>query len=170
MGRRLDELQLEFQSKLKYDAHKEQIIDQLHRELQGYRNDLIKKPLNTVIMDIIKVADDVRRLTAHYRQRTLAPGDPQKVLEILEEIPTELEEIFFRQGVQPFALAAEAFDPARQQVLKKIETDDQSKARQVAASLRPGYEWEGRVIRREMVAVYDYQAPQTDSEVRSSDA
>ena len=91
-------------------------------------------------------------------------------MEILEDIPTELEEIFFRQGVQAFALDSEAFDPARQQVLKKIETDDKSKARQVAASLRPGYEWEGRVIRREMVAVYDYQAPQTDREVRSIDA
>jgi len=36
-------LQAEFQSKLKYDQHKDKIIDDLHRELQEYKSDLINK-------------------------------------------------------------------------------------------------------------------------------
>jgi molecular chaperone GrpE (heat shock protein) len=43
---------------------------------------------------------------------------------------------------------------------KKISTDDPALDKSVAHSIRPGYEWETKVIRQEMVAVYVYKQEQ----------
>ena len=75
----------------------------------------------------------------------------------LEAIPSDLEDIFYWQGVKPYSNREGIFDPAKQRAMKKIATDDLSKDKTIAKSLRPGYEWEGKVIRQEMVAVYVYQ-------------
>ena len=75
----------------------------------------------------------------------------------LEAIPSDLEDIFYWQGVKPYTSRKGAFDPAKQRAVKKIRTDDISKDKTVAKSLRPGYEWEDKVIRQEMVAVYVYK-------------
>lgn len=45
------ELALSFESKLKYDAHKNKIIDDLHRALQDYRQGLLQKYLQRIFID-----------------------------------------------------------------------------------------------------------------------
>jgi molecular chaperone GrpE (heat shock protein) len=155
--RQLESLHQEFQDKLKYDAHKEKMIDNLYQELQDYKNDLVKKHLNSLIMDIIKIIDDIRKLTRHYRSKGLTDEDPPKLLEMLEDIPSDLENLLSWQGVMPFTCDEIAFDPKRQKVMRGIETFDKSEDRTVAESVRPGYEWDGKVIRHEMVDVYKFK-------------
>ena len=166
---RLELLQEEFESKLKYDAHKERIIDTLHGELQEYKNDVVKKHLMSVLLDIIKVIDDIRKWTEHYRSLDPQERDPLKIFKYLENIPSDLEDIFYWQGVKPFTCEGEAFDPTRQRAVKRIDTADESMDKTVALSLRVGYEWEHKVIRPEMVAVYQYKPAAGDAETRSSD-
>ncbi|MBN1931090.1 MAG: nucleotide exchange factor GrpE [Desulfobacterales bacterium] len=152
----LSSLQREFQSKLKYDAHKDKIIDQLHQELQEYKKDIVKKYLKSFIMDVIKIIDDIRKLVEHYRSKEASAIDLEKLLKVFENIPSDLEDLFYWQGVKPFTCNKATFDPGCQRVMKTIETADKSKDKTVAESLRPGYEWDGKVIRPEMVAVYSY--------------
>jgi molecular chaperone GrpE (heat shock protein) len=147
-------LQRDFEGKLKYDAHKDKVIDRLHDELQEYKQDLLKKHLLTVILDVIKIADDIRKWLHHFRALEPAQRDPLKLFRYLEAIPTDLEDVFYWHGVKPFASTEGAFDPARQRVAKKVPTTDPSKDKTVARSLRPGYIWDDKVIRQEMVAVY----------------
>ncbi len=59
----LDRLEKEFQSKFKYDQHKEKIIDNLHKEVQEYKADLIKRLLQPIIMDIIYVINPTTSLS-----------------------------------------------------------------------------------------------------------
>ena len=61
-------------------------------------------------------------------------------------------------GVMRYETLSEVFDPSRQTVFEKRVTGDPGKARQIIASLRPGYEKDGKIVRREMVEVYVYQA------------
>jgi molecular chaperone GrpE (heat shock protein) len=152
----MNQLAGEFQTKLKYDAHKERIIDTLHQELQEYKNDIVKKHLMSVLMDVIKVIDDIRKWMHHYRSLDSDTRDPVKLFKFLETIPSDLEDIFYWQGVKSFICAGDGFDPVRQRAAKKVATADPEKDKKVAESLRQGYEWEGKVIRPEMVAVYDY--------------
>ncbi len=153
----MNQLAGEFQSKLKYDAHKERIIDTLHQELQEYKNDIVKKHLMSVLMDVIKVVDDIRKWTGHYRSLDSDTRDPIKLFKFLETIPSDLEDIFYWQGVKSFICQGDGFDPSRQRAAKKVATADPGMDKKVAESLRYGYEWEGKVIRPEMVAVYDYK-------------
>jgi molecular chaperone GrpE (heat shock protein) len=169
-SQQMDLLLQEFQSKLKYDAHKERIIDNLHAELQEYKNDLVKKHLLSVMLDVIKIIDDIRKWIQHYRSQEPDQRDPLKLFKYLESIPSDLEDIFYWQGVKPFTCAAKEFDPVRQRAVKRIDTQDRDQDKLVAESVRCGYEWEGKVIRPEMVATYQYKEnPLATDEVRGSD-
>jgi molecular chaperone GrpE (heat shock protein) len=159
LSRKLDNLQEEFGRKLKYDAHKEKLIDSLHKELQLYKEDLVKKHVQSMIMDVIKIIDDIRKLSEHYHTCPLEEIEVEKLLGIFDRIPSDLEDIFFYQGIIPYECNGDIFDPKRQRILKNIDTLDQSKDKMIAESIRPGYEWEGRVLRPEIVAVYHYKEP-----------
>ncbi|MCP4686564.1 MAG: nucleotide exchange factor GrpE [Desulfobacterales bacterium] len=167
---RMDDLHGEFQSKLKYDQHKERIIDKLHRELQEYKDDMLKKLLRSVIMDVIKVADDIRKVVNHYRSMKPENKNPEKLLDYLSSIPQDLDDVFAWQDVKSFSCDGPRLDISRQRVTKKIVTEDKTMDKIVAESLRPGYEWDGRVIRPEMVSVFIYEEPDTENtETRSTD-
>jgi molecular chaperone GrpE (heat shock protein) len=150
----LAKLNDEFTGKLKYDAHKDQIIDKLHQELQEYKQDIVKKHILSIVLDVVKVADDIRKWITYFRSLDVSQRDPVKLFRYLEAIPSDLEDIFYWQGVKPYVNPEGAFNPATQRAIKKIPTDDISKDKTIAKSIRPGYEWEGKVIRQEMVAVY----------------
>lgn len=166
---KLDLLFREFQGKLKYDSHKDKIIDELHRELQDYKDGMIKKHLKSMIMDLIKIIDNIRRLTEHYKAQNPSNADPKKLIRLLENIPSDLEDLCHLQGVEPYTCKGKNFDATRQRVLKKIETKDIVKDKTIAMSLRPGYEWDEKIIRPELVAVYVYSEGSVEKEVRNSD-
>ena len=160
----LKALEEDFQSKLKYDRHKEKIIDDLHTELQSYKNDLIRKLLQPILMDVIHVIDDIHKLTDHYRSQDPKTLEPTKLLGLLESIPFDLENLLYRQGVEPFRYQGTAFDPGHQRAIQTVETNNTAQDKAIARSLRAGYEWEGKVLRREMVEVYLYKPQDREQE------
>lgn len=160
LSHQIDELQREFEGKLKYDAHKDEIIDRLHSELQEYKQDIIKKYVLSIVMDVVKVADDIRKWLTYFRSLEVSQRDPRKLFRYLEAIPSDLEDVFYWHGVKPFSNQEGTFDPARQRAIKKVPTEDPTLDKNVVHSIRPGYEWETKVIRQEMVAVYVYQEAQ----------
>jgi molecular chaperone GrpE len=160
----MTELHREFEGKLKYDAHKDEIIDRLHAELQEYKQNIIKKYTLSIVMDVVKVTDDIRKWLSYFRSLDVSQRDPRKLFRYLEGIPSDLEDVFYWHGVKPFSSQEGAFDPARHRAIKKVPTDEQALDKKVAHSIRPGYEWETKVIRQEMVAVYVYQqAPESEN-------
>lgn len=153
----LKALQREFQNKIKYDAHKNKIIDDLHRELQGYKNDIINSQLNSFIMDIIQFIDNMRKLGRHYTDQPAEEVDPEKLVDILDGIPADVEDLLARQGIFTFESEDERFDATRQRVLKRIETTDPSRDKMIAERIQPGYERDDKMIRPEIVSVYLYK-------------
>lgn len=150
----IEELDSKFESKLKYDEHKNKVIDDLHQSLQEYRDGLLKKYLQRIFTDVIKIVDDARKLSAHYRQEPASEENFGKLLQYLEDIANDLEDLFGWEGVVAFNTEGETHDPAKQRVVKKIETDNPSMDKVIAQRLRPGYEWDGRIIRPEIVSIY----------------
>ena len=169
LNARLAELKDEFSGKLKYDEHKDKIIDKLHQELQEYKEDIVKKHILSIVLDVVKVADDIRKWLAYFRSLDVSQRDPVKLFRYLEAIPSDLEDIFYWQGVKPFTSREGTFNPARQRTVKKIPTNDLSKDKTIAKSLRPGYEWEEKVIRQEMVAVYVFEDDPESVDTRDID-
>jgi len=160
--RKLDFLHQEFEGKLKYDEHKNRIIDNLHEELQTYKEDLAKKNLQSIMLDVIKIIDDIRKITKYYHNKMIDEIDVPKLLKIIDTIPSDLEDIFSYQGIQSFYCEGDVFDPRRQRIIEKIETVEQLKDKSVAERLRPGYEWDGKVIRPEMISVWVFKKNSVD--------
>lgn len=172
INEQLKDLSRSFESKLKYDAHKNKIIDDLHQSLQEYREGLVKKYLHRIVIDIIKIVDDMRKFAAHYKNQSdsekQSNDTTEKLYTYIENIASDLEDLFAWEGVTPFTCNGEGIDPSRQRILKKIETDDPEKDKTVAKRLRPGYEWDGKIIRPEMVSAYIYPAEATAEENNDS--
>ena len=153
---KLDDLASDFESKIKYDEHKNKIIDDLHHALQEYREGLIKKYLRRIVIDVIKIVDDMRKFASHYNNQPHSE-ETDKFLQYIKNITSDMEDLFSWEGVVPFTCEGDEFDPTRQRIVDKVETDDPAKDKTIAHRLRPGYEWDGKVIRPEMISAFIYQ-------------
>ncbi len=165
--KQLRELKKDFNLKIKIDDQKNKIIDSLHNELQSYKDDILKKYLKPLIMDLIQFIDNIKRLNKYYNVENQSGCNSGKLLSLIESIPFDIEDICARQGVTPYNCEGDVFDPIRQMVSKRIETNDKTKDKTIAERLRPGYEWDGKVIRREIVAVYTYKEPYKEPEIKT---
>ena len=59
-------LREEFNEKLKYDKHKEEMIDDLHNQLQQYKDNLVLKSYKPLVLDIISLIDSNNKSLASY--------------------------------------------------------------------------------------------------------
>lgn len=160
-------IETEFESKLKYDQHKDKIIDNLHSELQNYKNALLKKIIQPVLSDIIMLIDDVRKLYDNYKDKPLEELDPSKLLKQMKSFPSDLEDILYRQGIEPFVRNEDYFNPSFQQAIKTLETNDKEKDKKIAGSIRNGYMWDEKVFRPEKVEVYVYKTKDSSNQNES---
>lgn len=146
-----------FESKIKYDTHKDATIDKLHSEVQEYKQGLLLKLLRPFILDVVQTLDDLNRQVEHYQNKPVEELDPKKLLKDLCGFTGDLEDILYRQGVDDFQAEDNAFDPKRQKAIERVPTPDAELARKVAERIRKGYQWEGQVVRPELVSVYVYK-------------
>ena len=90
--------------------------------------------------------------------QTWPQSDPSeesaRLLDLMGGFQQGIEDILYRQGVEPFTHDDDAFDPRRQRALSTVPTDDADQVKRVAARLRKGFRAGEKVIRPEIVSVY----------------
>ena len=169
INQKLDSLAKTFESKLKYDEHKNKIIDELHQSLQEHRQGLLQKYVQRIFMDVLKVVDDIRKFSSHYNKNQPDDDAMDKFLNFLESTASDLEDLFLWEGISSYVCEGNNLEPVRQRVLNKISTDDPTKDKIIAERIRPGYEWNGKILRPEIVSVYVYQNNGHSEEEKSND-
>jgi molecular chaperone GrpE len=156
--RRLGELQSSVDRESRAEAAREKVIDRLHAELQDYKQDLLLNTLRPVFIDLIQLHDDIGKVAIPPAE---APGEAadeaRKWVSLLEGFQKGIEDILYRQGVEPFEVEEETFDPRRQRAVAPVPTGDESLNKKVAARLRKGFRAGDRVIRPEIVSVYAFK-------------
>ena len=152
------QLSTEFQSKLKYDTHKDKIIDNLHAELQSYKNGVLEKLLRPVFMDVIEVIDDIRRLIKDLKSKDEVDNS-EKLKKFFEAVPEDLEDLLYKHGVEVVQSKSTLFDPGVQKVVKVMPTEEASLDKSICERLKNGYTWEGKLLRHEVVNVWQFQKP-----------
>jgi molecular chaperone GrpE len=120
------------------------VLDELHAQLQEARADLHWKILRPVLLDLVKLHDQI----AQAMGRSTDGGG------ILTEFRQDIEDILYRQGFNPFTVEDDRFDPRRQQPVSTLPTPAPEKARTIAQRVAPGFASENRVLRPEKVVVY----------------
>jgi molecular chaperone GrpE len=157
LDRRLDELQNLFHREIRAEATREKVVDRLHAELQEYKQDLLLNTMRPVFIDLIQLHDDIGKMVAAQSQSEgEGKGEVRRLLDIMLGYQQGIEDILYRQGIEPYLQEGDIFDPRRQRAVAAIPTDDPTLARTIAARHRKGFQTQGdeRVIRPEIVSVY----------------
>jgi molecular chaperone GrpE len=153
LGRKLDGLQTLFEREVRAEATREKVVDRLHAELQEYKQDLLLNILRPVFVDLIQLHDDIGKMIA-----AQPPGEAEvrRLLDIMQGYQQGIEDILYRQGVEPYTQDGDAFDPRRQRAVATVPTDDPGRVKTIAVRHRKGFQTQGgeRVIRPEIVSVY----------------
>ena len=150
LGKRLDSLQAVFDRELRAEATRERVIDRLHAELQEYKQYLLLKIQRPIFIDLIQLHDDVGKMIASRDSAAVHAEDASGVRVALESVQTAIEDILYRQGVEPFSIDANEFDPRRQRAISTQTTEDPALNKTVAARLRKGFQAGEKLIRPEM--------------------
>lgn len=146
-----------FENKLLYDVTKEEMVAKLHKELQTYKDDLHKKIVKPIIMDMIVFADSMRALISRYEEEPEFEMTQEKYKKLRNEflkIGEHIDDLIYNYGVEPFTSEAGSdFDSKIQQSKKisPVESDEDNK--KVIASLYSGYCWDDQLLRKEYVHI-----------------
>ena len=154
---RLEVIQAMVERELRAEMTRERVVDRLHAELQEYKQDLLLKVMRPMFVDLIQLHDEIGKM-ADARPEAEAEGESNAgvdpVRPILESIRVGIEDILYRQGVEPFEQEGVTFDARRQRAITTVATEDPELNKTVAARIRKGFQTEDKIIRPEIVSVY----------------
>jgi molecular chaperone GrpE len=153
---RLEALQSSFDAKIREDATKDAVIDRLHQELRAAREDPHFTLLRPIFMDLIAMHDDLNKLLAQTPRRGKANT---RFRESMASFLASIEDTLARYGVTPFNVEGDELVPQRQRVTGTVPTTIAGKAARVAERRRPGFVYNGRILRPELVATYRRTGP-----------
>ncbi|MBN2695625.1 nucleotide exchange factor GrpE [bacterium] len=148
----VDKLLGAFESKIKYDQHKETIIDRLHSELQQFKSDFYRKLLQPIILDLIFFADQLDKNIPFLKDKSA-----EEIFKYLSDIPSEIRDILYRQGVESYQIESDIFNPTQQKIAKTEITNDSTLDKKISQRRSFGYNWEGRTIKPETVDIFVYK-------------
>jgi molecular chaperone GrpE len=151
------DLSAQFESKIKYDKHKDEIIDKLHSENQVFKNDLYKKLLLPLINEIIFILDDYSILFKKHSETVINEVDVAKLLKQFGGISDDLENLLYKNGIDVFSIEGDVFDSSKQKVIKIVPTDDPLKDKTVCEKLKKGFVLDGKIVRMEHVSCYKFE-------------
>jgi molecular chaperone GrpE (heat shock protein) len=149
----LKELNARFEQKISTDAHKAALFDKMYEELQSYKTDLYAKILKPFVLATITLIDDTNRFLSK-----LEENDSRKAEKYLRNIPDDLKDILDLNGVEQYESDGDVFNPRTQKAINTISTDDPALEKHIARRLRPGYRWNGSILKSEVVSIYKFEA------------
>lgn len=157
LGGKLDALQTLFDREIRAEATREKVVDRLHAELQEYKQDLLLNVLRPVFVDLIQLHDDVGKIAEAQTAATDAVPESPRLLDLTRVVQQGIEDILYRQGVEPYSHDGETFDPRRQRAVSTVPTDDPDRNKRIAVRHRKGFHSGEKIIRPEVVSVYSHK-------------
>lgn len=145
-----------FVQKIAHITHEEKIVDQMHTELQKYKEDMYAQLVRPILLDIIEVRDSILRISANFAAKS---EDEQSIpLKTFSGYAYDIQDILERNNITIYdSKEGDVFSPIKQRAIKKITTSVEDLHGKIAESLSSGYEYLGKTISPEKVVVYVYQ-------------
>ena len=158
LGGKLDQLRASFDREIRAETTRERVVDRLHAELQEYKQDLLMKVMKPVFIDLIQLHDDMGKIV----ESCLREGEPSPEtahwVDVVNGLRQGIEDVLYRQGVEPFSAEDSAFDAHRQRSIATIPTEDATMSKMIAVRHRKGFQSGDKVIRPELVSVFSLKA------------
>lgn len=152
----MDALNKLFNAKIMRNVHEEKIVDQMHKELTKYKEDMYAQLIRPILLDVIDVRDSIMRMAAAYLAKP--EGEQSIPNKTFFDYSYDLQDILEKNNVEIYrSKSGDKFEPSRQRIIKKILTQDENMHGVVAESLSCGYQYKGRTISAEKIAVYFFE-------------
>ena len=146
-----------FESKILYDATKEEMINKLHGKLKKYEDDVLRKTLKPIFMDMIIFADNMRSLVSRYEEtpeQEVLLEKYQKLRKEFLKIGSHIDDLLYNYGIESYsANVGDEFNPRTQQAKKSTDIDNPDEHKKIVASMSAGYMWDEQLLRRESVHI-----------------
>lgn len=155
---KVDHLTQLFTKKIQHTAHEEKIVDQMHAELQKYKDDMYSQLVRPILLDMIEVRDSILRMSNVYAEK---PEKEQSIpLRVFRDYSYDIQDILEKNNISIyFSEEGDEFNPIKQRALKKVKTPVEELHGKIAESMSSGYEYLGKPISPEKVSVYVYEKP-----------
>lgn len=156
LSRQISDMEQLFHKRIMHADYEDRIIDQMHAELQKYKENLYAQLVRPILLDVIEVRDSIIRIAAGYLEKP--EGEQSIPNKVFADYAYDLQEILEKNNVQIYrSKSEEAFVPVKQRVVKKETTFNEGLHGRLAESLSDGYSYEGQVISAEKVSVFVYE-------------
>lgn len=159
MDEKIEQMNQLFVRKIQHTTHEEKIVDQMHAELQRYKEDMYSQLVRPILLDIIEVRDSIIRMSNNF---ALKPeGERDVPLKTFSGYAFDIQDILEKNNITIYdSKDGDDFNALKQRVIKKVSTPVEQLHGKIAESLSSGYDYMGRAISPEKVAVYIYQKPE----------
>lgn len=159
---KLDQMNLLFAKRIQYTAHEEKILDRMHAELQKYKDDMYAQLVRPILLDIIEIRDSIRRVSSSWASKPEFASKPEQErvipLKTFSDYMLDIRDILEKNNIAVYdSKEGDAFSASRQRAIKKVTTPAEELHGKIAESFNSGYEYMGKIISPEKVAVYIYQ-------------
>lgn len=131
----------------------QQQVNTLHAELQEHKNGLLAQLQRPWAMGLIQLFDALNR-EAKDMAVAEATFSARDVALMMEGFRDDVEIVLDQLGVNTFKSSDTRFNPVRQTAVKTIPAPEPHLAGMVLLRLRPGFEHNGKILRKEWVCVY----------------
>lgn len=153
-------LQQTFDDKIAEDTHKNGLFDNMHRELVRYQNGALDKIVDVIALDVIQLIDATKSDVRVYEKKDPTEENYKKLLRVVKGIAKDLEDILYRQNIEPYRVPGHEVDVRRQKIIQTVPTDEKSKNNLVAIRIADGYERGDKVLRPERIKIFKYETSQ----------
>lgn len=143
-----------FLKKIQSMEFEKNVVNDLHKELQGYKDDLYFKLIKPTLMDLIDMKNSFKRGIENFSQKTEA-----EKINFLETFIFEIDTILEKNDIEIYETDItneQNFNVKKQKIIEKIETDKKENHGKVFKVKSNGYIYKGKVISPEKVEVYVY--------------
>ncbi|HEY6739797.1 MAG TPA: nucleotide exchange factor GrpE [Actinopolymorphaceae bacterium] len=130
-------------SRLLDDRQRQQMYDELYRQLEFARKGLVEQFLAPIVRELLLVMDRIDAMTT---------GDSSTETE-LGSVRDELGEILLRHGVRRIDPTGERFDPRVHEAVGREPVSEAARVGSVVQVRRPGYALADRLLRPAQVIV-----------------
>lgn len=136
------------------NKRKNTIIDNMHKELTDYRNGAIDKQSESLIMEIIHLIDSNNKVLHILEQEENQEEITKKALVQIRGLSLDLEDILYRHNIEKYENPSIEVDVSRQTVVEYDLTDDNNLVNKVSRRISPGYDKDGKIVRKEKISIY----------------
>lgn len=160
LNEKMDQMNLLFTQKIQHTTHEEKIVDQMHAELQKYKDDMYAQLVRPILLDIIEIRDSIRRVSENFASK---PEEERVVpLKTFSDYTFDIQDVLEKNNITIYdSKEGDDFNALKQRAIKKITTPVEELHGKIAESLSSGYEYMGKTISPEKVVVYVYQKSET---------